>query len=599
MPLIESYAIIGDTHTAALVGADGSIDWLCLPRFDSAAFFAALMGSPENGRWRISPATEGARSTRRYDGDSLVLTTRFTHADGEAEITDFMPLAEDFHRADLVRLVRGVRGRTAVTSEIDIRFNYGKTTPWIRNDGDRAEFIAGADGLEFWSPAPHSIENDTVRSEFTVGEGDEVPFVLTWFPSHERPPEWVDPAQSLEETRSWWRRWAGRSSVEGPWRAEVMRSLITLKALTYSPTGGIVAAPTTSLPEKIGGARNWDYRYCWLRDAALTLNALMVAGCREEAAAWREWLMRAVAGSPDQMQPLYRVDGGRVVDERLLHHLDGYENSRPVREGNAAAEQFQLDVYGQVLDTFFLGLHMGLPLMPDEWRLIRGLVNCVARSWQEPDEGLWEPRAPRRHYTHSKVMAWVGCDRAIKMAETSGKEAPLDEWRRLRDAIRDDVLSRGYSRERGCFVQYYGGSELDASLLLIALMGMLPPDDPRVAATVAAIERDLCDGGLIRRYLWSREADGLEDDEGAFLACSFWHVESMAMAGRIDEAKARFKELLCYCNDVGLLAEEYDPRQRRHLGNFPQAFSHIALVNAAARLNAALGFGPPTQTHPE
>jgi GH15 family glucan-1,4-alpha-glucosidase len=578
---IEDYALIGDTHTAGLVSRDGSIDWLCLPRFDSPACFAALLGDRSNGRWRLAPAGGVREVRRRYQGDTLVLETEHRTEDGVVRVVDCMPPRQS--DPDLARVVEGVRGRVRMRMELTIRFDYGSIVPWVRHVGGALHAIAGPDSVWLRTPVPVRGENWTTLADFTVAEGERVPFMLTWHASHRPAPRRIDPVRALGDTEAWWGQWASSIDYAGGWQDAVIRSLLTLKALTYAPTGGIVAAPTTSLPEQLGGVRNWDYRYCWLRDATFTLSALMLAGLGDEARAWREWLLRAVAGRPRQMQILYGVAGERRITEQELDWLAGYQGSRPVRVGNAAVNQFQLDVYGEVMDTLHLGRHIGLESDEPTWDLQRALLEFLESNWREPDEGIWEIRGPRRHFTHSKVMAWVALDRAIKAVELMGLEGPVDRWRSVRRELHDEVCREGYDSERDSFVQYYGAGHLDASLLLIPLVGFLPADDPRVKGTVAAIQRELVVDGLVHRYPpeGSQSVDGLPPGEGTFLACTFWLADNLVLMGRREEALAIFERLLSLRNDVGLLAEEYEPASGRQLGNFPQAFSHVALVNTA------------------
>ena len=584
MPLpIEDYALIGDCHTAALVGRDGSIDWMCVPRFDTGAVFAALLGSPEHGRWLIAPAGEVRRSSRRYRDGTLILETEFESAEGAVRLIDCMPLSNE--RWDVLRIVEGLRGRMPMRMELVIRFDYGSIVPWVRRTDDRLLATAGPDTLELHTPIETHGENFHTVAEFTVEAGERIPFVLNYRPSHEEMQPPIDPEQTLQDTEDYWRRWSSRCRYQGPWHQQVMRSLITLKALTYQPTGGIVAAPTTSLPEQPGGVRNWDYRYCWLRDATFTLNALLLAGYSEEASAWREWLLRAVAGCPEDMQILYSVTGERRLDELELPWLPGYGDAAPVRIGNAAATQFQLDVYGEVMDTLHLARAAGMPMDAHAWEIQLALLDFLETQWHEPDEGIWEVRGPRRHFTHSKVMAWVAFDRAVKAVERFGRAGPVERWRHIRDAIHADVCANGYDAERGAFVQYYGAKHLDASLLLMPLVGFLPPEDPRVCSTVDAIQRDLTEDGLVLRYSTATDIDRLPPGEGCFLPCSFWLADALVVTGRRDEGRAVFERLLALCNDVGLLAEEYDPPHRRMLGNFPQALTHMALVNTARLLS--------------
>ena len=581
---IEDYALIGDTHTAALVSRQGSIDWLCLPRFDSPACFAALLGDRSNGRWLLAPAGPVREVRRRYQGDTLVLETEYRTDDGVVRVVDCMPPRQ--WDPDVARIVEGVRGRVPMRMELTIRFDYGSIVPWVRNIDGALHAVAGPDSVWLRTPVPVRGENWTSLADFTVAEGERVPFMLTWHASHRPAPRRIDPVQALGDTQAWWGQWASRIDYGGGWADAVIRSLLTLKALTYAPTGGIVAAPTTSLPEKLGGVRNWDYRYCWLRDATFTLSALMLAGLADEATAWREWLLRAVAGQPRQMQILYGVGGERRITEQELDWLSGYEGSRPVRVGNAAVHQFQLDVYGEVMDTLHLGRHIGLESDEPAWDLQQALLEFLESKWREPDEGIWEIRGPRRHFTHSKVMAWVALDRAIKAVELSGLEGPVDRWRGVRRELHEEVCREGYDSRRDSFVQYYGADHLDASLLLIPLVGFLPAGDPRVKGTVAAIQRELMSDGLVHRYPpeGSEKVDGLPPGEGPFLACTFWLADNLALMGRRTEALAIFERLLALRNDVGLLAEEFDPASGRQLGNFPQAFSHIGLVNTALAL---------------
>jgi len=585
MPMkIEDYALIGDCQTAALVARNGSIDWLCWPRFDSAACFAALLGGAENGHWGIAPAGPVTRTRRCYRRDTLILETEFETEQGAAKLIDFMPVRNG--QADLVRIVTGLRGRVTMDMELVLRFDYGNAVPWVTRmpDGKGIRAIAGPCMAVLRSPVRLKGRDLTTVAKFEIKAGEELPFVLSYAPSHLGTPEKISAADALGETERFWREWAGRSNISGAWTEPVRRSLITLKALTYAPTGGIVAAPTTSLPEKIGGVRNWDYRYCWLRDATLTLLAFMDAGYYDEARAWREWLVRAVAGSPAQMQIMYGIAGERHLRERVIGELPGYENSAPVRIGNAATCQTQLDVYGEVMDALYQGCKVGLSRHDVAWDLQRALLGHLEKVWQQPDAGMWEVRGPLRHFTYSKVMCWVAFDRAVKMVEGMGLPGPLDRWRRLRQEIHDDVCRQGVSAERGCFVQSYGSEELDASLLLIPITGFLPATDPRMVATVHAIQRELMVGGLVQRYRTRESIDGLPPGEGVFLACSFWLVDNLRMQGRNDEARGLFERLVGLANDVGLLAEEYDPFAKRHLGNFPQAFSHVAMVNSAMNL---------------
>jgi GH15 family glucan-1,4-alpha-glucosidase len=594
---LEDYALIGDTQTAALVGRDGSIDWLCLPRFDSGACFAGLLGDEGNGRWLLAPAGAVTRVRRRYRGESLVLETEFTTPDGVVRVVDCMPPRHD--DPDLVRVVEGVSGRVAMRCELVVRFGYGRSVPWVRRQDGVLLAVAGPDALVLDTPVATRGEGLTTVADFTVSAGESVPFVLEWYPSHRR---WSgrrrDAGAEMAATEAWWSAWAARCTYEGGWREPVVRSLLTLKALTFEPTGGIVAAPTTSLPEQLGGVRNWDYRFCWLRDATMTLYALMSAGYEAEAVAWRDWLLRTVAGSAAEMQIMYGVAGERLLPEVELGWLAGYEGSAPVRIGNAAVEQFQLDVYGEVMDALHQARRVGIP--PDEasWALQRALMEFLESRWREPDEGLWEIRGPRRHFTHSKVMAWVAADRAVKAVDHFGLEGPKGRWAALRDAIQAEVCAKGYDDDRQTFTQSYGSRELDASLLLIPQVGFLPPQDARVRGTIEAVERELCEDGFVHRYSEaSTDVDGLPPGEGAFLACTFWLADAYALVGRHDEAVATFERLLDLRNDVGLLAEEYDAGAGRQVGNFPQAFSHVPLVNTARNLSR--GGGPAQRRHEE
>jgi GH15 family glucan-1,4-alpha-glucosidase len=580
---IENYALIGDCHTAALVGNDGSMDWLCLPRFDSAACFAALLGGPEHGRWLLAPAAKATQVRRGYCGDTLILETEFDTEEGSVRVIDFMPLSDK--RWDVVRIVEGLSGRVNMRMELSVRFDYGSIVPWVHRSQGILLLTAGPDTLELTASVAIEGENMHSVAEFCVSAGERESFVLNYRPSHLDVSEAIDAERELSETEDQWKEWYGRCTYRGPWRAAVARSLLTLKALTYKPTGGVIAAPTTSLPEWPGGARNWDYRYCWLRDATFTLNALLLTGYEEEAAAWREWLLRAVAGSPDDLQILYGVTGVRRLDEYELAWLPGYEKSAPVRIGNAAARQFQLDVYGEVMDTLHLARIAGLPPEPEAWQVQVALLKFLEAHWQQADEGLWEVRGPRRHFTHSKVMAWVAFDRAIKDAEQDGLEGPIERWRQVRDAIHAQVCEKGFDARRNSFVQSYESAYLDASLLLIPQVGFLPVDDSRVLGTIAAIERDLVADGLVLRYSTATKVDGLPAGEGAFLPCSFWLADCYLLTGRREEGRALFERLLALSNDVGLFAEEYDPRDKRMLGNFPQALTHMALVNTARLLS--------------
>jgi GH15 family glucan-1,4-alpha-glucosidase len=583
MPLrIEDYALIGDCRTAALVGRDGSIDWLCVPRYDSGACFAALLGTGEHGRFLIAPAGDIRETRRRYRPGTLVLETTFVTDEGEVTVIDCMPLREEVPR--LVRQVVGVRGSVKMRMQLAIRFDYGRSVPWVRSIDGGISAIAGPDALLLHAGVPLRGEDLTTVSDFTVSEGDAVPFVLTWYKSFLPRPAPIDAADAIAKTAAFWETWSARCTYRGPWSEAVVRSLITLKALTDARTGGIVAAATTSLPEDIGGVRNWDYRFCWVRDATFTLYSLMHAGYREEAAEWREWLLRAVAGKPSQLQIMYGVAGERRLTELEIPWLPGYEASRPVRIGNAASEQLQLDVYGELMDAMHQCYRFGLE--PDEpaWNLQRALLTFLESAWQEPDEGIWEVRGPRRQFTHSKVMAWVAMDRAIKSVENYGLVGPVERWKTVRASICEQILREGYDADLGAFVQYYGSKHLDASLLMIPFVGFLPPSDPRVLGTIAAIEKHLMLDGFVQRYTSGERVDGLPGDEGAFLACTFWLADNLALTGRETEARAIFERLLAIRNDVGLLSEEYSPQVKRMVGNFPQAFSHVSLINTAFNL---------------
>jgi GH15 family glucan-1,4-alpha-glucosidase len=580
---IEDYALIGDCETAALVSRTGSIDWLCWPRFDSAACFAALLGTPENGRWLLAPLDTDARVSRRYRGDTLILETDYETSDGAVRVIDFMPLRD--HRSNVVRTVVGLRGRVAMHTQLIFRFEYGSIVPWVsRLEDGVLRAIAGPDMILVSSDVELHGRGLTTVGDFTVGEGQRVSFVMTWAPSHEPPPKTADPEKVLATTENFWRGWAKVCTYRGEWREPVMRSALTLKALTYAPTGGIVAAPTTSLPEQIGGVRNWDYRYCWLRDATLTLLALMDAGYFREAEAWRDWLLRAAAGSPNQAQIMYGIAGERMLREWDLPWLPGYENSKPVRIGNAAHEQLQLDVYGEVMDALHQARMGHINEIPEAWSLEKALAKRLEEIWTQPDHSIWEVRGSPQHFTHSKVMAWVAFDRAIRSAEAFGLDGPIDHWRAVRDQIHADVCAKAFNTSVNAFVQSYGSTFADASVLLIPLVGFLPPTDPRVRGTVEYVEKHLLVDGFVLRYDTSETDDGLPEGEGAFLACSFWLADNYILLGRRADAVRMFERLLSLRNDVGLLAEEYDPRLRRQAGNFPQAFSHIALLSTAFNL---------------
>ncbi|MDN5929625.1 MAG: glycoside hydrolase family 15 protein [Pseudonocardia sp.] len=593
---IEDYGVIGDLRTMALVGTDGSIDWLCLPRFDSAACFAALLGDDRAGRWLLAPVGAGYRTRRRYRGESLVLETDWEGPGGTVRVIDFMPLRGGAGEvADVVRIVQGVSGRVPMRMELGLRFDYGSVTPWLTGPApastaggpaDPHVALAGPDSARLDTPVPVNTDGGRWTSEFEVSAGDRIPFVLTHGPSHLPVPGSVGAEDALRDTEAFWAGWIARCRYRGEWADAVRSSLVVLKGLTYAPTGGIVAAATTSLPEEIGGARNWDYRYCWLRDATLTLSALLATGYLDEARAWREWLLRAVAADPADMRIMYGLHGERRLPEAELPHLAGYEGSKPVRVGNGAAEQYQLDVWGEVLDGLHVGREAGIAPVEQAWDLQRGLLHFLEGHWQDPDNGLWEMRGPRRHFVHSKVLAWAGVDRAVRAVERFGLDGPVRRWRELRARIHDEVCAQGFDAERRTFTQFYGSAGLDAALLLIPRVGFLPWSDERIRGTVAAVERELCEDGLLLRYRPELDGgvDGLPGGEGAFLACSFWLAHAQHATGRTDEGRALFERLLGLRNDVGLLAEEYDPRRERHLGNTPQAFSHLALVDTALHI---------------
>jgi GH15 family glucan-1,4-alpha-glucosidase len=586
--LIEDYALIGDCESAALIGRDGSIDWLCWPRFDSAACFAALLGDPEHGRWQIAPSDSSALLTRRYDPDTLILVTRVECQGGIAEIVDFMPPRDGL--SNLVRLVRGISGTVDFRTELVLRFDYGTIVPWVETmDDGTLRAIAGPDMAVLRTTVELRGEHLTTVGDFAVAAGDVVPFVLTYAASVSDLPPVTDAQAALAATRAYWREWSSRCASAGPWTETVRRSLLTLKALTYAPTGGIVAAVTTSLPEQDGGVRNWDYRYCWLRDATFTLLAFGSGGYNDEAAAWRDWLMRAVAGSPDQLRVLYGLGGERRMIEWEASWLPGFNGAKPVRIGNAAATQLQLDIYGEVADAMFQARLHGLPAGERRQGLRELVLAHLEKIWREPDEGLWEVRGPRQHFTHSKVMVWVAFDRAVKSIEQFGDTGPLERWRAVAAEIHDDICRKAFDPALDSFVQSYGSKALDASLLLLPLVGFLPPADPRIVGTVRAVEQRLMSGGLVFRYDTGNVEDGLPPGEGAFLACSFWLADNWILQGRTDEAKRLFGRLVALANDVGLLAEEYDPRSGRQMGNVPQAFSHVALVNTAYNLTRAEG----------
>ncbi len=583
---IEDYALIGDCETAALIDKRGSIDWLCWPNFSSEACFAALLGTEQNGFWKIQPAGEW-KSTRRYQDHTLILETTFEHADGVVRLIDFMPIRERF--SDVVRIVECVDGSVPLQMELKLRFDYGRTVPWVTRIDDGVRAVAGPNLAILHSAVPVRGENLTTVAEFTLSKGDRAWFTLTYGLSHESDPDPIDAEQALMDTQNFWIPWSAQLNYHGKYRGLVERSLITLKAMTFRPTGGIVAAVTSSLPESIGGVRNWDYRYCWLRDTTFTLLALANAGYHEEAAAWQDWLLRALAGSPDQIQIMYGLKGERQLVEWEVGWLPGYENSSPVRIGNAASKQVQLDIYGEMLDCFFHAQKSMNAHGEDDFRVLALLLKHLEQIWMEPDEGIWETRGGAQQFTHSKMMAWVAFDRAVKLAEQLKYTAPVERWRRLRDTIHEEICKKGFNVERGCFVQAYGSDQLDAALLLMPQVGFLPGSDPRVKSTIETIERELMADGLVLRYNTSRTNDGLPPGEGVFLACSFWMVSSLKAIGRVEDACALFERLLKLCNDLGLLSEEYDSRRKRLVGNFPQAFSHIALVNAAFDLEDGAG----------
>ncbi len=590
---IEDYGFIGNMLSCALVAKDGSIDWLCLPRFDSDACFAALLGTEDNGYWRIAPAADDYKVTRRYRDGTTILETTFETEDGAVTLIDFMPLASDEEHVDVFRILRGDRGRVAMRMELALRFGYSETIPWVRRTDFGLRAVAGPDAVELHTRVDLKGEDYRTIADFSVGEGATVPFALCWHPSHRARETNIDPEARLEQAERWWREWSGTCRFgereQHPWREAVVRSLITLKALSYRPTGGILAAATTSLPEEIGGERNWDYRFCWIRDATLTLYALLSSGYREEARAWRHWMLRAAAGHPSQLQIMYGLSGERRLNESELPWLAGYEGSKPVRVGNAAYDQLQIDVYGELMDALHVGRKFQLEPSQEAWNFQQTMLENLKRKWPRPDKGIWEIRTSARHFTHSKLMAWVAYDRAVKGVEDFGLWGPVEDWKAEREKIRSEILSHGWSEKRQSFVQYYGGEALDASLLLIPTMGFLPADDPRVASTVDAINRDLTEDGLLLRYRPEEATDGVSGGEATFLVCSFWLADALSMVGRHDEAQELFERLLSLRNDLGLLAEEYDPRAKRQLGNFPQAFSHVGLVNTANNLISAAG----------
>ncbi|QMU78519.1 glycoside hydrolase family 15 protein [Streptacidiphilus sp. PB12-B1b] len=585
---IEDYALIGDLQTAALVGRDGSVDWLCLPRFDSPSCFGALLGGDEQGNWRLAPQGAELCSSRGYQGDSLVLETLWETPTGTVRVIDFMPQRD--RTPDVVRIVEGVSGSVPMRGELRLRFDYARVVPWVRRTDHHRVAVAGPDSVWLRSdPGVHTFgEKLATVSEFTVNAGDRVRFVLSWLPSHHTHPPRQDAERSLRETLEQWQEWASTLRYQGPYREAVLRSLVILKGLTYEPTGGMVAAATAALPEQIGGERNWDYRFCWLRDSTMTLSALLGGGFLSEAAAWRGWLLRAIAGDPADLQTMYGVAGERRLPEVVADWLPGYEGSVPVRFGNAAVDQLQLDVYGEVVDTLYLAMESGIPMERHVWGIVRALMDFLERNWSEPDEGLWEVRGGRRHFVHSKVMCWVAFDRAVRMAEASGLPAPVERWRTVRDTIHAEVCEKGYNPEIGAFTQYYGGTELDAATLFVVKTGFLPPDDPRAVGTVEAVRTRLDQGGFILRYTTGQAedsmVDGLQGEEGAFLACSFWLADALVAIGRREEGRQLFERVAAIANDLGMISEEWDPHEGRQLGNTPQAFTHVALVNTAFRL---------------
>jgi GH15 family glucan-1,4-alpha-glucosidase len=589
---IDDYALLGDLQTAALVGRDGSIDWLCLPHFDSPACFAALLHDESAGNWRISPVSGGVADRRRYSGECLVLESEWDTPDGSVRVIDFMPPRGE--AADVVRIVEGLSGSVAMRSELRLRFDYGSIVPWVRKTGHDLAAIAGPDAVWLRTPVSLRGRDRATFGDFTVSAGERVPFVLTYQRSHLPAPKPVNAFDALNDTERFWKQWMDRCTYSGKYEEAVRRSLIFLKALTFAPTGGIVAAATTSLPEEIGGVRNWDYRYCWLRDATFTLQALLGAGYTDEAKAWREWLLRAVAGNPSDLQIMYGLDGTRRLTENEIPWLSGYQGSAPVRIGNAAAQQLQLDVWGEVMDGLSLSRDMGLPSNTMAWSVQRKLLEFLEDNWQRPDNGLWEVRGPRRHFVHSKVMAWAAFDRAVKAVRRYGLKGDVDRWTAIRDQIHADVCQKGFDTSRNTFTQYYGSAGLDAALLLLPRVGFLPWNDPRVVGTIDAVRQELSDGGgFVRRYevIGDSQVDGVAGREGAFLACSFWMVDALSGIGRTGEAQEMFEHLLTLRNDVGMLSEEYDPIAQRQLGNTPQAFSLVGLVNSARALS-----GQPTET---
>jgi GH15 family glucan-1,4-alpha-glucosidase len=585
---IEDYALIGDTHTAALVGRDGSLDWLCVPRFDSAACFAALLGTPDNGRWLLAPSGGGTATRRSYQDGTLVLVQEWDTASGSVRVTDFMPPRH--HRPRVFRRVEGLQGTVDMVTELVIRFEYGSQIPWVVQTEKGLRAVAGPDAIDLDSPVKLTGEHMRHHGQFTVSAGDRFDFRMQWAPSYEEAGRALSVEEALPATLAFWREWSsGINQVHGDWEKMVRTSLLALKALTYAPTGGIVAAPTTSLPEALGGPRNWDYRYCWVRDATLTIDGLVQAGCREEVQSWLWWLVRAAAGNPGQLQIMYGVAGERRLPEFELDWLPGYEGSRPVRVGNAASLQFQLDVFGELMEAIDMARSHGIDTEGAIWDLQRAVLGFVEDHWNEPDQGIWELRGPPQLLVYSRVMAWVAMDRAVRAVERDHFEGPVERWRQARDAIHDQVCTRGYNAKVGSFTQAYGSDELDASLLLLPLVGFLPIDDPRVVATIEAVQRDLTVDGFVIRYRSTSGVDGLAGTEGTFLPCSLWLVSCLALLGRVDEARALLQRVASVANDVGLFSEEYDTTRQRLVGNFPQAFTHVAFINAARYLTDAGG----------
>lgn len=587
---IEDYGLIGNMHSAALVGRDGSIDWLCLPRFDSPACFAALIGTTENGRWRVRPGGDVRATSRRYLPDSAVLETRFETATGAVTLTDFMPLSSEADKVNVVRIVTGVAGSVDMEMELVLRFEYGHAVPWVRRRDYGLSAVAGPNAVQLHTDIPLDNRDMKTRSAFTVKKGDRVRMTLSYHPTTSAPQFVPDCMESLQRTANWWREWIKSSRIDDldeRWREAIVRSAITLKLLTYAPTGAIVAAPTMALPERIGGDRNWDYRCCWLRDSSLTLQALLRTGFRGEAEAWRQWLLGAIAGAPEQLQILYGIAGDRWLPEHEVPWLAGFEGSRPVRVGNAASNQMQLDVYGEIVNVLHVARAADLQTQDEAWSLQKVLLAKLAECWQTPDRGIWEVRGEPRAFTHSRMMCWVAFDRAVDNAERYRLDGPVDRWRELRETIHADVCKNGFDPELNSFVQAYGSKSLDASLLMMPQVGFLPASDPRILGTIAAIERDLMRDGFVLRYSTAATDDGLGGEEGAFLVCSFWLADAYVMCGRLDDARALLRRLMALRNDLGLLAEEYDPTARRQLGNFPQAFSHIGLINTLRNVAAA------------